>query len=175
MRRGVVDRNDPVTTPYPAWAMSRGAVKDRGFTLVELIVVLIIVTILAVVALPRLNTGMFGALGFYDEAQAAIRYAQKDAIAKRRNVCITFTASSVTLKFSPTQVPPPAACSGDLASPRGVSPFVVTAAAGITFSPIPTAFSFDGLGRPSIGQVINVVGDGTRSFTVETGTGYVHP
>ena len=174
MRRSVGERKDPVTTPDCAGHRSRPAATSSGFTMIELVVVMIIVAILAVVAIPRLNVGVFNALGFYDETQSAIRFAQKDAIAKRRNVCITFTSNSVTLKYSPTQALP-AACSGDLTSPRGTSPFVITAASGISFSPVPGAFSFDGLGRPSIGQTINVIGDGTKSFTVETETGYVHP
>lgn len=145
----------------------------RGFTLVELVVVVIVITIMAVVAIPRLNDRMFNALGFYDEAQATIRFAQKSAVAMRRTVCLSFSATTVTLNYSANRTP--VSCTSDLVSPRGTTPFVVTAASGISFSPTPTNFSFDGLGRPSVGQTINVIGDGTRSFTVEAETGYVHP
>jgi MSHA pilin protein MshC len=157
--------------------MSRVALRVRGsvsgFTLVELVVVIILVTILAVVALPRLNTRTFDSVGFYDEVRATVRFAQKDAVAKRRTVCLAFTATSVTLTYSPSRTP--VNCSANLVSPRGATPFVVTAASGVAFAPTPANFSFDPLGRPSLAQVITITGDGSRSFSVEAETGYVHP
>ena len=144
-----------------------------GFTLVELVVVIILVTILAVVALPRLNTRTFDSVGFYDEVRATVRFAQKDAVAKRRTTCLAFTATSVTLTYSPSRTP--VNCSADLVSPRGATPFVVAAASGVVFAPTPANFSFDPLGRPSLAQLITITGDGSRSFSVEAETGYVHP
>lgn len=151
------------------------AARNSGFSLVELVVVVIVVAILAVVALPRLaDKTSFDALGFYQEVQAVTRYAQKEAIAKRRKVCIVFGANTVTLTFAKAEGVA-ASCDSGLVSPRGASPFVVIAQSGIAFSPTPTGFFFDALGRPSTGQTIVISGDGTRSFTVESETGYVHP
>lgn len=143
-----------------------------GFTLVELVVVMIVVSILAVIALPRFNTRTFDSVGFYEEVQASVRYAQKEAIAKRRTVCLDFGANYLEVKFAPAAGS--FSCTADLVSPRGVTPFRVTAGSGINFSAA-VDFSYDPLGRPSTGQSIVIAGDGTRSFTVEAETGYVHP
>ena len=70
--------------------------KSAGFTLVELIVVLAVVGILAVVAIAKFaNRKGFDTQGFFDSAQSAVRYAQKEAIAKRRNVCLTSVTSTL--------------------------------------------------------------------------------
>jgi MSHA pilin protein MshC len=139
---------------------------------VELVVVLILVGILAVVAIPRLvGIGSYDTLGFYDRVASGLRYAQKQAIAKRRVVCVNFGAASVTFTFEPTAG---LGCTTNLAGPSGQSPYtVVPQGSGIAFTSTPTNFSFDALGRPSTGQTISITGDGTRTLSVEPETGYV--
>lgn len=159
----------------------RQAGGSGGFTLIELVVVIIITGIIAVVAIPRLNTRTFDTVGFYQEALSSVRYAQKEAIAKRRFVCVTLTSSTVKIQFA--KAASSTTCDTDLTSPRGVSPFVVTAQSGVTLSSSPAVaiFLFDPLGRPrdasnvaSPQLTISITGDGTQSFVVETETGYVH-
>ena len=125
------------------------------------------------VVLPRFadRTG-FDALGLYEEAQATVRYAQKEAIAKRRTVCLDFDVNYLQVKFAPAVGS--TNCTADLVSPRGATPFRVTGGSGVSFSAA-VDFSYDPLGRPSTGQTIEIAGDGTRSFVVEAETGYVHP
>lgn len=70
-------------------------VRQRGFTLIELIMVMVMLGVLAVFAAPRIfNSDDFYARGFHDETLALLRYAQKTAIAQRRTVCVTFTSSA---------------------------------------------------------------------------------
>ncbi|MEK7810720.1 MAG: prepilin-type N-terminal cleavage/methylation domain-containing protein, partial [Pseudomonadota bacterium] len=57
--------------------------KQRGFTLVELITVMVIVGILAVVALPRFfDKNTFDSRGYADQVISTLRFAQKVAVAQ---------------------------------------------------------------------------------------------
>lgn len=155
-----------------------------GFTLLELIVVLVLLGILSVYAAPRLfNPSDFDAFGFHGETLAYLRYAQKTAIAQRRTVCVAFSASSVTLTISSAPATFDCATTGVLTGPKGESsPVTLNARSGVSFSGMPTSFYFDGLGQP-----VTTAGTGSaqstqtfqvngvsRSITVETATGYVH-
>ena len=158
----------------------------RGFTLVELIVVLILVGVLAVIAIPRFQgVASFNAMGFTDRVTESLRYAQKQAIAKRRNVCATVNAAGTSVTFTYANAAgSAAACGPALIGPAGQNPYIVTAEqAGATIAPAPLSFGFDGLGRPintatgvplAAVQVITVTGDIARAFSVEPETGYVH-
>jgi MSHA pilin protein MshC len=159
----------------PGGLFLRRAQDTHGFSLVELIVVLIVAGILAVVAMGRFaDRKTFDTQGFYDEVIATVRYAQKDAVSKRRNVCLAFGANSVTLTYA-SAAGSGAVCDSNETSPGGTTPYAVTANSGVSFLAAPTNFSFDALGRPTLGQTVTVVGDSNRSFTIESETGYVHP
>jgi MSHA pilin protein MshC len=64
---------------------------EDGFTLVELIVVMIVVGILAVAAMPRFFDNVFDERGFHDAAKSAVQHARRVAVASRRYVCVTTT------------------------------------------------------------------------------------
>ena len=143
---------------------------QRGFTLVELIMTMVIVGILAVAVAPRLfDTNVFQSRGFADQVQASMRYAQKEAIAQRRFVCAAFTNNSITFTIGAT-----AACGTPLVSPTGEASYVINAPSGITFTAVPTDFSFSALGTPTNApQTINIIG-AVNGITIEAETGYVH-
>ena len=155
-----------------------GQGKNRGFTLIELIMVLVIAGVLAVVAVPRMfNATEFQSRGLSDQVQASLRYAQKIAIAQHRFVCATFTANSLSLTIGSTNTCTPGAPVTALSSNTDAlknGNYVLNAPSSISFAATPAAFSFNALGQPSTAATVNVTGDVTRTITVEAETGYVH-
>ncbi len=145
---------------------------ERGFSLVELVIVLIVVGILAVTVLPRFaNRSDFDARGFFDATASMLRYAQKSAVAQRRTVCVGFGAdSSVTLTIAGAFN---GACDTPLAGPDGVAPYTLAAPAGVVFAAAPANFNFRPSGAASLGQVLSVTELAGRSLTVVAATGYV--
>lgn len=151
--------------------------KARGFTFVELVVVIVLIGVLAATALPRF-TGSTGLedRGFRDRTMAALRYAQKSAIAARRTVCATFAASLDQVSFRESSVNGAANCTtgAALLGPDGNN-LVVTATGGAHFSAQPADIVFDAGGRPGAGVVIAIYGlDPVLAIAVEAETGYVH-
>lgn len=144
-----------------------------GFTLTELIVILLIVGVLAIAVIPRfLDRSVFDTRGFHDETLSVLRYAQKTAIAQRRNVCVAFTSTTVTLTIA-AAAGNAEACTLNLAGPNGVSPYAITAPSGVSFSSLPTNFVFTALGQATVGQTFRVSGV-SLDITIEAETGYVH-
>jgi MSHA pilin protein MshC len=146
-----------------------------GFTMIELIMVMVLVGVVAVFVVPRINDSDFNARGFHDGTLAFLRYAQKTAIAQRRTVCVAFTADSATLTIA--SAANTNSCDTNLAGPSGETPGRIAAGAGIAYQTVPGPFFFTALGQPSLPLALQVTQAGTPigvAITVEAETGYVH-
>lgn len=146
-------------------------IRYAGFTLPELVATMVVVGILAAVAVPRFmdRTG-FDVFGYSELVREALRFAQKSAIAKRRTVCVSLSAGSLSLKVSTSFG---GSCTPALLDPSSGQAYTLSARSGVSVAD--AAFSFDALGRPSAQQSIAVSGGGvTQNIVVEAETGYVH-
>ena len=150
----------------------------QGFSLVELVTVIMIAGVLAAVAVPRfVGTDTFASRGFSDEAIGVVRYAQKTAIAWRQQVFVCVTATKIAAAAA-------SGCATPITHPVTGGPLAATTPSGVTATKgacpaiSSVEFTFDGQGRPSAATTINlcstVPGDPARKIVVETETGYVH-
>lgn len=144
-----------VMNKYP-WT---GHAAQRGFTLVEMITIIVILGIIAVVAMPRFaDTDAFRNRATVDQVSAALRYAQKVAIASHSDVTVNVSNGA------------PVNCG--TAVVEGVITCVVPN--GVTLGGT-LSVAFDFMGRPTPNGTTTTVGDTTiTTITIEAETGYVH-
>lgn len=139
----------------------------RGFTLVEIVVVLVITTILAAFAFPLFDLREIDNAWFQEQVRSGVRYAQRTAVAQRRCVFVQVTPTQLSLLYDDGACAISATPLRELATDQA---FALAAPAGIALSAAPNPFRFNGLGQPSSAAVITV---GTRTVTVNAETGYV--
>jgi len=134
-----------------------GYSKHAGFTLTELVVVIVIAGIMAAVAIPRFTRGHgFEARGFRDQTVAALRYAQKSAVAARRLVCVSFTPTTVTARIASSPGALDCAVGAALIGPTGTA-LNVTAASGVQLTGYPAAgLYFYAQGKANSTQTLTV-------------------
>lgn len=164
--------NGPARYPPDSYVM-------RGFTLIELIMVIVILGVMAVYAVPRMfNSGDFNARGFHDETMALLRYAQKTAIAQRRTVCVTITATGVTLRMFAANPAVTTCAAASLAQAPVLSPPFTprgaTGGSGLTSVPLPFTFQFTPEGGTDQTTAVAITVTNSTPITVEATTGYVH-
>lgn len=142
----------------------------------ELIAVITIIGILAAVAGPKfIGSGVFETRGAQGTLLAALRYAQKTAVAQRRVVYLNLNTSTRTLCLGYTNN-----CSSAVMDPSTQAAYSKVLPSTVALSTTQTALGFDGLGRPVPNvtasytvQNTTDLGEAARNIVVEAETGYV--
>ncbi|MRV71486.1 prepilin-type N-terminal cleavage/methylation domain-containing protein [Duganella sp. FT92W] len=148
--------------------------RDHGYTMVELIVVMVVLGIISAIAIPRLMGNDMAGPAFRAEVVSALRYAQKTAVSHRRLVCATVTSGAVTLSIASASGA--AACNTPLSLPDGSDSYsskdsaVTATATTLYFQPAGTITS-DGAGTATTAGSIAITG--LTSIAIQGATGYV--
>jgi len=156
--------------------------RESGFTIVELVAVIVITGIIAAIAAPRfIGMDAFDARGSYSTLVSALRFAQKTAIAQRATVCVNVDPATkiVTLTYR-NSADCSLASTGSVADPATQAAYSKTLSNNVTITASAGTIGFDGLGRPVPNATATftvknavVASESTRTITVEAETGYV--
>jgi MSHA pilin protein MshC len=135
---------------------------NAGYSLIELVVTITVATILAAVAIPFFSQGNVEATWFNEQAKAAVRYAQRQAVAQRRSVYVNVTATTITICYNA----PPGCASPVLDLATGAA-YSVVVPAGVSISA--ANFSFNGLGQPNPIAGVSFTAGSAIAVAAETG------
>ena len=154
----------------------RPGLRRHGFTLVELIAVMMLVGVLATVALPRMEgaVALRGA-GWRDQVQAGLLQARTLAHGHRRLVCVTLATGELRMAQASTN--PASSCDNTVKGADGDARWAVDGnAIALTQQPAGTLYfqpdgriTSDGAGSSSVDVTVTLAGETTLQLIGETG------
>lgn len=145
--------------------------RTGGFTLIELIIVMTIISVLALFVMPRLlDTEMWRLRAFGDDMQSQLRAMQRLALAQRQPVVVTISASGLSFDtVSGTHL-------ADLACPVTAGA-CITQAGSSSSSSITFNHANSGATRTSTGVALTLTvsgGDYSQTYQLENETGLIY-
>jgi len=155
--------------------------QHKGFTLVELVVVIALTGVMIAVAAPRFANGdIFETRGDAGLLSSTLRYAQKTAIAQRRKVYVIHNdvvqPNTISLCFDPN-----CGVGQVVINPETAGAYVLTFSRSVLVQSSNKALGFDGLGRADPSNVVATYSVTNKKNTlqsvgisVEANTGYIH-
>lgn len=151
--------------------------KQAGFTLVELVMVIVVLSILSATAIPKFfDTNTYAERAFFDDTLNAVRYAQKLAVATGCNVQISISSDSYTLtrqgSSSSTSCPGGSSYSLAVPHPGSEASSYSGSETDVTLTSSASSFVFDPLGTASADVTLAV--NGSRTISVIGETGFVY-
>ncbi len=149
---------------------------QAGFTVIELVMVIVLLGILSATALPKFfDVSSYRQQVFFDDTLSAVRYAQKLAVGSGCKVQVSVSANSYVLNRPANR----SQCSGNTAvfslpvrNPGTGTVSYSNSESGVALTSSPAAFYFDALGRASADALITVAGSKTISVVSDTGFVY---
>ena len=151
--------------------------RQTGFTLVELVMVIVLLGTLSAVVLPKFfEKNTFAERAFFDDTLNAVRYAQKLAVATGCNVQVSISSNNYTLmrQGDSSSTSCPGASTYSLAVPRpglGATSYSGAESGVLLTSSVPS-FIFNSLGSVSSDATLTV--NGSRTINVIAETGFVY-
>lgn len=147
--------------------------RHNGFTLIELIMVLVVLSAIAIVVTPRFgDKSEYDSLSFHQELKTALRYAHKLSIASGCEIQIAISATTYSLFYPDTSCNPPDAFgSNPVPHPVQSNAYAGTVTTGVTMTNFGN-FYFTANGAPNSSGTITI-NPGGRTIIVNAFTGFV--
>ncbi len=156
---------------------------QAGFTMVELIIVLVLLGIISVYGMPRLVAAVsMQDDAWRDELTSALRFAQKGAVARRRLTCVSITNTTVTITTATSNPAdtsdPEKTCSAAINGPNGSATFATApngnavttvSPSGVIYFQPDGRVTTDGAGASAATRTIGMTGAADITVFGETG------